>query len=306
MKKILLSAFIAIICGATWGHNPDDIVNLCEYVRHGRLDNGLTYYLLHNENPKGRAELHIVQKVGSILEEDDQRGLAHFLEHMAFNGTKNFPGKNIIAYLENNGMKFGENINAYTSIDETIYSITDVPAKPQLIDSCLLILHDWSGFINLEPSEIDAERKVIHEEWRAKRNAQSRMMERLLPQLFPGGNRYADRLPIGLMEVVDNFPHETLRRYYTKWYRPDLQGIVIVGDIDVERVEKNIRTMWSDIPKRENAAPRLYQQVPTMNDTIVAMAHDSEARTNSIKIMFKRDDYDNARRTDISLSLIHI
>lgn len=300
MKKILLSAFIAIICGATWGHNPDETVNLCENVRHGRLDNGLTYYLLHNENPKGRAELHIVQKVGSILEEDDQRGLAHFLEHMAFNGTKNFPGKSLIAYLENNGMKFGENINAYTSIDETIYSITDVPAKPQLIDSCLLILHDWSGFISLEPSEIDAERKVIHEEWRAKRNAQSRMIERLLPQLFPGGNRYADRLPIGLMEVVDNFPHETLRRYYTKWYRPDLQGIVIVGDIDVERVEKNIRTMWSDIPKRENAAPRLYQQVPTMNDTIVAMAHDSEARTNSIKIMFKRDDYDNARRTDIS------
>lgn len=170
---------------------------LCENVRHGRLDNGLTYYLLRNETPCNRAELHIVQKVGSILEDDDQRGLAHFLEHMAFNGTKNFPGKSLINYLENNGMKFGENINAYTSIDETIYSITDVPARKELIDSCLLILHDWSGCIALDGEEIDAERKVIHEEWRAKRNAQSRMTERLLPQLFPGGNRYADRLPIG-------------------------------------------------------------------------------------------------------------
>ena len=297
MKKHLLSAFMAIFCFGAWGQVTTDAVALCENVRHGKLDNGLTYYLLRNGNPKNRAEFHIVQKVGSILEEDDQRGLAHFLEHMAFNGTKNFPRKSLISYLEHNGMKFGDNINAYTSIDETIYSITDVPARQALLDSCLLILHDWSGFITLDGDEIDAERKVIHEEWRAKRNALSRMTETLLPQLFPGGNKYAARLPIGLMEVVDNFPHNTLRKYYDKWYRPDLQGIIVVGDIDVDRMEQTIRSMWRDIPHKKNPAERTYQQVPASNDTIVAIAHDNEARTNTIKIMYKRDDYDNAIRS---------
>ena len=297
MKKHLLSAFMAIFCFGAWGQVTTDAVALCENVRHGKLDNGLTYYLLRNGNPKNRAEFHIVQKVGSILEEDDQRGLAHFLEHMAFNGTKNFPRKSLISYLEHNGMKFGDNINAYTSIDETIYSITDVPARQALLDSCLLILHDWSGFITLDGDEIDAERKVIHEEWRAKRNALSRMTETLLPQLFPGGNKYAARLPIGLMEVVDNFPHNTLRKYYDKWYRPDLQGIIVVGDIDVDRMEQTIRSMWRDIPHKKNPAERTYQQVPATNDTIVAIAHDNEARTNTIKIMYKRDDYDNAIRS---------
>ena len=297
MKKHLLSAFMAIFCFGAWGQVTTDAVALCENVRHGKLDNGLTYYLLRNGKPKNRAEFHIVQKVGSILEEDDQRGLAHFLEHMAFNGTKNFPGKSLISYLEHNGMKFGDNINAYTSIDETIYSITDVPARQALLDSCLLILHDWSGFITLDGDEIDAERKVIHEEWRAKRNALSRMTETLLPQLFPGGNKYAARLPIGLMEVVDNFPHNTLRKYYDKWYRPDLQGIIVVGDIDVDRMEQTIRSMWRDIPHKKNPAERTYQQVPASNDTIVAIAHDNEARTNTIKIMYKRDDYANAIRS---------
>ncbi|MDY6027255.1 MAG: pitrilysin family protein, partial [Prevotella sp.] len=300
MKKHLLSAFMAFICCGAWGQEATHAVALCENVRHGQLDNGLTYYLLRNEKPKNRAEFHIVQKVGSILEEDDQRGLAHFLEHMAFNGTKNFPGKSLISYLEHNGMKFGDNINAYTSIDETIASITDVPSRPALLDSCLLILHDWSGFITLDGKEIDAERKVIHEEWRAKRNALSRMTETLLPQLFPGGNKYAERLPIGLMEVVDNFPHKTLRDYYDKWYRPDLQGIIVVGDIDVDHMEQTIRKMWSDIPRKKNPTERTYQQVPASNDTIVAIAHDSEARSNTIKIMYKRDDYDNARRSDRS------
>lgn len=297
MKKHLLSAFMAIFCFGAWGQVATDAVALCENVRHGKLDNGLTYYLLRNGKPKNRAEFHIVQKVGSILEEDDQRGLAHFLEHMAFNGTKNYPGKSLINYLEHNGMKFGDNINAYTSIDETIYSITDVPARQALLDSCLLILHDWSGFITLDGDEIDAERKVIHEEWRAKRNALSRMTETLLPQLFPGGNKYAARLPIGLMEVVDNFPHNTLRKYYDKWYRPDLQGIIVVGDIDVDRMEQTIRSMWRDIPHKKNPAERTYQQVPASTDTIVAIAHDNEARTNTIKIMYKRDDYDNAIRS---------
>lgn len=162
------TATILLACLAVAQPTANQHIALSKDVRHGQLDNGLTYYLLHNPVPQRCVELHIVQKVGSILEEEELRRLAHFLEHMAFNGTKNFPGKSLIGYLEQNGMKFGENINAYTSIDETIYSITDVPSRTSLVDSCLLALHDWSGYITLEDAEIDAERKVIHEEWRVK------------------------------------------------------------------------------------------------------------------------------------------
>ena len=217
-------------------------------IRVGKLENGLTYYLCHNNLPENRVEFYIAQRVGSILEEEHQRGLAHFLEHMAFNGTTHFPGKDIINYLENNGVKFGANLNAYTSIDETVYNISDVPAREGLIDSCLLILHDWASGILLEGDEIDAERKVIHEEWRTRNSANLRMLEAILPIIYPDSNRYAYRMPIGLMEVVDNFPHQAIRDYYHKWYRPDLQGIIVVGNIDVDKVEARIKELWKDVP----------------------------------------------------------
>ena len=257
-------------------------------IRVGKLENGLTYYLCHNNLPENRVEFYIAQRVGSILEEEHQRGLAHFLEHMAFNGTTHFPGKDIINYLENNGVKFGANLNAYTSIDETVYNISDVPAREGLIDSCLLILHDWASGILLEGDEIDAERKVIHEEWRTRNSANLRMLEAILPIIYPDSNRYAYRMPIGLMEVVDNFPHQAIRDYYHKWYRPDLQGIIVVGNIDVDKVEARIKELWKDVPAPVDAAVREYVQVPDNEAPIVAVVSDKEALSNSLRIAFKQ------------------
>ena len=257
-------------------------------VRYGTLSNGLTYYICPNQKPTGQAEFYIVQRVGSILEEEDQRGLAHFLEHMAFNGTKNFPGKRLIEYLEENGVRFGTDINAYTSFDQTVYNLSNVPTQREgLVDSCLLILHDWSGFISLEGKEIDAERKVIHEEWRTKTGARERIYEQTLPKLFPDGNRYAHRMPIGLMEVVDNFPHKALRDYYHRWYRPDLQAIIVAGDVDADWVEKRIQTLWTDIPRKKNAPERPYFTVADNASPIVAIGTDPELSSSTLRISYK-------------------
>ena len=185
-------------------------------VRMGKLDNGLTYYIRHNEWPEQRADFYIAQKVGSMQEEEPQRGLAHFLEHMCFNGTTHFPGNKLKTYLESIGVKFGENLNAYTSFDETVYNINNVKTTSVgSLDSCLLILHDWSHDLLLEGAEIDKERGVINEEWRMRRSAMQRMYEGALPDIYPG-SKYAERMPIGTMDVVMNFPHDVLRAYYKK------------------------------------------------------------------------------------------
>ena len=259
-------------------------------VRYGQLDNGLTYYICPNKVPAGQAEYYIVQRVGSILEEEDQRGLAHFLEHMAFNGTKNFPKKRLIEYLEDNGVKFGTDINAYTSFDHTVYNLSHVPTHREgLVDSCLLILHDWSGFITLDGQEIDAERKVIHEEWRMKTGARERIYEQTLPKLFPNGNRYAHRMPIGLMEVVDNFPHKALSDYYHRWYRPDLQAIIVVGDVNADHVEQRIHSLWKDIPLKKDAPERPYFTVADNETPIVAIGTDKELTSGTLRISYKYD-----------------
>lgn len=259
-------------------------------VRHGKLENGLTYYICPTENHSGQAHYYIVQRVGSILEEEHQRGLAHFLEHMAFNGTKHFPGKQLIGYLESNGVQFGTDINAYTAFDETVYSLSRVPThRMGLVDSCLLILRDWSNDITLTAQEIDAERKVIHEEWRTKRNARDRIYEQTLPKLFPDSNRYAYRMPIGLMEVVDNFPHEALRDYYRQWYRPDLQAVIIAGDVDANYVESQIRKLWSDVSCPTDASERIYYTVPDNSVPIVAVGTDPELTSGMLRISFKYD-----------------
>lgn len=228
-------------------------------VRIGKLDNGMTYYIRHNEWPEQRADFYIAQKVGSMQEEESQRGLAHFLEHMCFNGTTHFPGDGLKSYLETIGVKFGENLNAYTSFDETVYNINNVPviSNPASLDSCLLILHDWSHDLLLEGKEIDKERGVINEEWRMRSSAQQRLYEKLFPALYEG-SKYANRMPIGTMDIVMNFPYDAIRSYYKKWYRPDLQGIVVVGDVDVDKVEQKIKTMFADIKPVENAAERVY------------------------------------------------
>ena len=256
-------------------------------VRIGKLENGLTYYIRHNELPENRADFYIAQKVGSILEEENQRGLAHFLEHMCFNGTTNFPGKGIINWLETIGVRFGENLNAYTSIDETVYNINNVPVmRDGIVDSCLLILHDWANDLTLDPKEIDNERGVIHEEWRTGQGAMMRMYEQALPKAFEG-SKYGHRLPIGTIEVIDNFPYQALRDYYEKWYRPDQQGIVVVGDIDVDKVEAKIKEIFSPIEMPANAAERVYEQVPDNKEPIITIAKDKEQPSTVIYIWHK-------------------
>ncbi len=260
-----------------------------EMVRTGKLDNGLTYYIRHNETPKGQADFYIAQKVGSILEEENQRGLAHFLEHMCFNGTENFPNNTLIDWLESVGVKFGYNLNAYTSIDETVYNISSVPvARKSVQDSCLLILHDWACALTLDPEEIDKERGVIHEEWRRTNVGQMRILEQLTPTIYPN-SRYGVRWPIGTMEVVDNFKPEALRNYYETWYRPDQQGIIVVGDIDVDYIEGKIKEMFSPITMPANAKEREYLEVEDTPGTIYAIGKDKEMNAPAFSLMFKTE-----------------
>lgn len=260
-------------------------------VRVGRLENGLTYYLRHNGYPEHQADFYIAQKVGSIQEEENQRGLAHFLEHMCFNGTTNFPGNTLIRYLESLGVKFGEQLNAFTSIEKTVYNINNVPTVRQsAVDSCLLILHDWSNGLLLEAEEIDKERGVIHEEWRVTSNAIRRIYERSLPALIPD-SRYGHRMPIGLMSVVDNFEPQVLRDYYEKWYRPDLQAIIVVGDIDLDYMEARIRDLFGSIALPEHPARREYIPVPDNNEPIVVCDKDKEQTVAVVSLMFKHEAY---------------
>lgn len=293
MRRIIKLAFVAI---AGFACLPVAVraqqmppVPVDKEVRIGKLDNGLTYYIRHNEYPKNQVDFYIAQKVGSILEEDNQRGLAHFLEHMCFNGTKNFPGNSMIKWLESVGVKFGYNLNAYTSIDETVYRISSVPTERIGVqDSCLMILSDWADGLLLEGKEIDEERSVIHEEWRSQLPPNMRIIEKLLPKIYPD-SRYGHRLPIGTMEVVDNFPHQALRDYYEKWYRPDLQGIVVVGDIDVDRIEGKIKELFSKIEKPVNPAERVYYPVADNEKPIIAFGSDKEQDKYVAQIMFKYD-----------------
>ena len=258
-------------------------------VRIGHLDNGLTYYIRYNNWPENRAEFYIAEKVGSLQEDEEQRGLAHFLEHMSFNGTENFPGDTMLRWCESVGIKFGTDINAYTSIDETVYNISNVPTERKtVIDSCLLILHDWADGLLLEDDEIEKERGVIHEEWRMRTSSQMRMLERNLEALYPG-SKYGKRMPIGLMSVVDSFKPQTLRDYYDKWYRPDNQGIIVVGDVDVDYVESSIIRLFSGMEMPENAAPVVVEHVPDNAEPIVVIDKDKEHRVNYVDLMFKFD-----------------
>ena len=261
-------------------------------VRIGHLDNGLTYYIRHNALPEHRVEFHIAQKVGSILEEPQQRGLAHFLEHMAFNGTKNFPGDEkglgIVQWCETKGIKFGVNLNAYTSVDQTVYRISNVPTDDQsVVDSCLLILHDWSNAVLLSDKEIDKERGVIHEEWRSRNSGIMRLYTEAQAVMYPG-DKYADCMPIGSIDVIDNFPYQAIRDYYAKWYRPDLQGIIIVGDIDVDQMEAKIKSVFADVKKPVNPAERVYYPVADQ-EPLVYIGKDKEIDDPTIEIYFKQD-----------------
>lgn len=293
MKRLIRKTFVAILLtgGATMAFAQQQMppIPVDPNVRIGKLDNGLTYYIRHNALPEKQADFYIAQKVGSILEDDNQRGLAHFLEHMCFNGTTHFPDNTLREWLESIGVKFGANLNAYTSIDETVYNINNVPVtRESVVDSCLLILHDWANDLTLDPKEIDKERGVIHEEWRTGMGAMMRMYETVLPVLYKD-SKYAYRLPIGTMEVVDNFPYQALRDYYEKWYRPDQQGIVVVGDINVDSIENKIKRMFSPIEMPENPAERTYFPVPDNDEPLIAVAKDKEQNIPIIYLFHKHE-----------------
>ncbi|MDR3309653.1 MAG: insulinase family protein [Tannerella sp.] len=303
---ITLSATLALPALMTAQENaakPQDAAAMTEKIvmdpklRYGKLDNGLTFYIRHNELPKDRAEFYIVQNVGSMQEDDNQRGLAHFLEHMAFNGSKHFPSKNgIKEYTENKGMVFGENLNAYTSFEETVYMLMNAPVdEPGVTDSCLLILHDWTQFLLLRDEDIVKERGIIHEEWRTGASAKMRLLETQLPKMYPG-SKYGNRLPIGDINIVDNFKGEELRDYYRKWYRPDLQGIIIVGDVDVDAVEKKIRTLFADVKPQTNPAVREKYEVADNERPLVSVATDKEMTNINLSIFYKHDVIPEALR----------
>ena len=262
-------------------------------VRIGKLDNGLTYYIRHNEWPEKVANFYIAQRVGAIQEDDTQRGLAHFLEHMAFNGSENFPnvpGKSILDFTRRQGVEFGSDLNAYTAIDKTVYRVCNVPvAKGQaVLDSCLLILKDWSNGLSLQAEEIDKERDVVHNEWRMGESASQRMITRALPKMYPG-SKYGERMPIGLMAVIDSFRPETLRAYYKKWYRPDNQAIIVVGDVDVDHTEAQIKQLFAGIQVPENAAQVVPEQVPDNEEPIYIVEKDKEQQMNQLMVFMKHD-----------------
>lgn len=285
----MLAAAVFAAGSAMAQFDPMQPIPADKEVRTGRLDNGLTYYIRHNEKPKGQADFYILHNVGAIQEEDDQQGLAHFLEHMAFNGTKNLPGKQLIEYLETVGVKFGYNLNAGTSWDQTVYNISDVPTSRQgIIDSAMLILHDWSHFIALEPEEIDSERGVIMEELRTRDGASWRSTMKML-QALGKDTKYEHRNLIGYLDGLKGFHHKELEDFYNQWYRPDYQAVVVVGDIDVDAVENKIKTLMSDIPApAADAARKETITVPDNEAPIISIYTDPEMQGSKIQLFVKR------------------
>ena len=292
MKKILSTILLTLVGAVTMmAQMQMPSIPVDPDVRIGKLDNGLTYYIRHNNWPENRAEFYIAQKVGSIQENDDQRGLAHFLEHMAFNGSKHFKGNELLRWCESIGVKFGTDLNAYTSIDQTVYNISNVPTTREgIVDSCLLILYDWADGLLLEQEEIEKERGVIHEEWRLRTSAQQRMLERDLPKLYPG-SKYGYRMPIGLMEIIDNFERPFLQAYYEKWYRPDNQAIIVVGDVDVNKVEDKIKGMFAGIKLPNNPEKVVKYPVPDNAEPIIVIDKDKEQRYNIMEVLMKHEAF---------------
>lgn len=265
-------------------------------VRQGKLSNGLTYYILHNEWPEHVANFYIAQRVGSIQEEENQRGLAHFLEHMAFNGSEHFPDSALLEFTRSLGVEFGSDLNAYTSIEETVYRVCNVPTQRQsALDSCLLIMKDWSNGLTLADKEIDKERGVIHQEWQLGQNPIMRIYNRALPKLYPG-SKYGLRLPIGLMSVVDNFKYQALRDYYHKWYRPDNQCIIVVGDVDVDHTEAEIKKLWANVTVPADAAQVVEEQVPDNPQPIYVFDKDKEMQNSSVGFAMKHDPFPKAMK----------
>ncbi|MBR5865791.1 MAG: insulinase family protein [Alistipes sp.] len=291
MKKMFF-ALVALFIGVTTicAQDPSEMqLPLDPDVRVGKLDNGMTYYIRHNEKPKGQASFYIYHDVGAIQEDDDQQGLAHFLEHMAFNGTKNLPDKDLINKLETIGVQFGNNLNAFTSWDCTQYMVMDLPVNEANVDLALLILHDWSQFIALQTEEIDSERGVIMEELRTRDGAGLRAQNDMIRNLFKG-SLYEHRNLIGYLDGLKSFDQQALVNFYKKWYRPELQALVIVGDIDVDQIESKIVALMADIPASPaDAAQKVMHYVPATEEPIVSIFSDPEMTQSSVMMFARRE-----------------
>lgn len=255
-------------------------------VKTGKLSNGLTYYIKNNGKPENKVELRLVVKAGSILEDEDQLGLAHFMEHMNFNGTKNFKKNELVDYLQSIGVKFGAHLNAYTSFDETVYILPIPSEDPEKLEKGFQILEDWAHNALLTDEEIDNERGVVLEEYRLGKGASERMMQKYLPKVLYG-SKYAERLPIGTKENLETFNYESIKRFYKDWYRPDLMAVMAVGDVDVATLEEKIKTHFSKIPAPENPRPREIFNVPNHEETFIAIESDKEATFSRVQVMFK-------------------
>ncbi|MBE6243194.1 MAG: insulinase family protein [Bacteroidales bacterium] len=286
MKRLFI--FIAAIFAVTMAFGQTPLPN-DPAVRTGKLDNGMTYYIRHNEQPAQRAEFYLATDVGAFQEEDHQDGLAHFLEHMCFNGTKNFPGKSLLDWLQSIGAEFGRNINASTGFEQTQYMLNNIPViRESIIDSCLLVLHDYSHFVTCDPAEIDAERGVILEERRTRRDASWRMFEKSLPYYY-GDTPYAKRTLIGGEEQLKTFAYESLTSFYETWCRPDLQAVIVVGDVDVDQVEAKIKSIFADIPAPVNPKEKVLHKIPDNVEPIIGIITDPEATSSSIEVMWKSE-----------------
>ncbi|MEN2413632.1 M16 family metallopeptidase [Flavobacterium mesophilum] len=292
MKKtiivlLLLTGFIS--SSQAQNFKSTDPIAVNQKIKKGVLPNGMTYYIYPTDVNKNTASYYIIQNVGSILENDQQKGLAHFLEHMAFNGTKHFEGKGILNTLQKQGAVFGKNINAYTSTDETVYNLDNIPSKDgSVVDTCLLVLHDWSNFLSLTNEEIDAERGVITEEWRTRQNARARIYEQLAPYYY-NNCLYADRMPIGDMDIIKNFKYQALKDFYKDWYRPDLQAIAIVGDINSDEVEAKIKKLFADIPTPQNPKKRFEIAIPEKAEPTFKLALDKEISASNLSFMIRHE-----------------
>ena len=286
MKRLFI--FIAAIFAAAMAFGQTPLPN-DPAVRTGKLENGMTYYIRHNDQPAQRAEFYLATDVGAFQEDDDQDGLAHFLEHMCFNGTKNFPGKSLLEWLQSIGAEFGRNINASTGFEQTQYMLNNIPVvRESILDSCLLVLHDYSHFVTNDPTEIDAERGVILEEKRTRNDASWRLFEKSLPYYY-GDTPYARRTLIGGEEQLKTFKYESLTRFYETWCRPDLQAVIVVGDVDVDQVENKIKTIFADIPAAVNPQPKVLHKIPDNVDPIIGILTDPEMTSSSIEVMWKSE-----------------
>ncbi len=286
MKRNLLIIVAAVVALSAQAQQMQELPN-DPAVRVGVLENGMTYYIRHNEKPAQRAEFYLASNVGAIQENPEQDGLAHFLEHMCFNGTKNLPGKTMLEYLQKIGASFGRNINAMTAAESTQYMLNNIPmVREGILDTCLLIMHDYSHFVTCDPVEIDAERGVIMEEKRSRNNAAWRNYEKQMSYLYRG-SKYDGCTVIGSFENLESFKPETLVDFYHTWYRPDMQAVIVVGDVDVDQVEAKIKALFADIPAVENPEPKVMPVVPDNDEPIVGIITDPETTQTTVEVYSK-------------------